>query len=101
MLSRLQKEVNEDPNNQGLSNLLSDLISMTKQDQSYSNALVNTPLMPILPMEITLNGLHINVFSMISTFGTAVDVTASELKIESFFPADAQTEQVFKTLSAL
>lgn len=99
MLSRLQKEANEDPNNQALSKLLADIISMTQQDEGYSKTAVSTPLMPILPMEISLNGMCLNVFSMISTFGTAVDVTASELKIESFFPADAQTEQVFKALS--
>ena len=30
-------------------------------------------------------------FSTLSTFGTAVDVTLSELAIEAFYPADART----------
>ena len=30
-------------------------------------------------------------FSTIATFGTALDITAAELAIESFFPADEQT----------
>jgi transcriptional regulator with XRE-family HTH domain len=30
-------------------------------------------------------------FSTVATFGTAVDITVSELAIESFFPADAHT----------
>ncbi len=30
-------------------------------------------------------------FSTVTTFGTGTDVTVSELSIEAFFPADAQT----------
>jgi transcriptional regulator with XRE-family HTH domain len=32
-------------------------------------------------------------FSTITTFGTAVDVTVSELSVEAFFPADAETAE--------
>lgn len=35
-------------------------------------------------------------FSTIATFGTAVDVTTSELAIESFFPADGATADHFR-----
>jgi transcriptional regulator with XRE-family HTH domain len=34
---------------------------------------------------------ELNFFSTITTFGTAVDVTVSELALEAFFPADAAT----------
>ena len=34
---------------------------------------------------------ELSFISTVSTFGTAVEVTASELSIESFFPADEQT----------
>jgi transcriptional regulator with XRE-family HTH domain len=34
---------------------------------------------------------ELSFFSTITTFGTAVDVTVSELALEAFFPADAQT----------
>jgi transcriptional regulator with XRE-family HTH domain len=34
---------------------------------------------------------ELSLFSTITTFGTAVDVTVSELAVEAFFPADAQT----------
>lgn len=35
-------------------------------------------------------------FSTVATFGTAVDITVSELSIESFFPADAATAQALR-----
>jgi transcriptional regulator with XRE-family HTH domain len=37
------------------------------------------------------DGRALSFLSTVSTFGTAVDVTAAELSIESFFPADAAT----------
>jgi hypothetical protein len=34
--------------------------------------------------------------STVTTFGTAVDVTLSELAIEAFFPADARTAETMR-----
>ena len=32
----------------------------------------------------------------ISTFGTPQDITADELRVEAFYPADADTEAFFR-----
>jgi len=37
-------------------------------------------------------GLEVRLFSMLTTLGTALDVTAEELRIESYFPADDASE---------
>jgi transcriptional regulator with XRE-family HTH domain len=39
---------------------------------------------------------ELSFFSTITTFGTAVDVTVSELALEAFFPADAQTAEYLR-----
>ena len=49
-----------------------------------------------MPFDIETNGLRISMFAVIATFGTAQDVTADELRIESLFPADAATEALFR-----
>jgi transcriptional regulator with XRE-family HTH domain len=59
-----------------------------------------TALVPVLPLEIHSNGVRISLFTVIATFGTAQDVTADELRIESFFPADAATEKLFRSGAA-
>jgi transcriptional regulator with XRE-family HTH domain len=41
-------------------------------------------------------GLALNLFSTIATLGTPVDVTLQELRIEMFFPADAQSKRVLE-----
>jgi transcriptional regulator with XRE-family HTH domain len=43
------------------------------------------------------DGPELSFFSTITTFGTAVDVTVSELAVEAFFPADAQTAEYLRT----
>ena len=60
----------------------------------------DTTLLPVLPLVLKRDGLRASLFSVIATFGTAQDVTADELRIESFFPADASTEQLFRSLAA-
>jgi transcriptional regulator with XRE-family HTH domain len=48
----------------------------------------------------TSDGGELSFFSTVTTFGTAVDITVSELSIEAFFPADAETARVLSTLAA-
>ncbi|MHB8577835.1 MAG: helix-turn-helix domain-containing protein [Dehalococcoidia bacterium] len=44
----------------------------------------------------TRSGGELRFFSTVATFGTALDITLAELSIESFFPADAQTESALR-----
>ena len=43
------------------------------------------------PLKISLDGMVLSFISTITVFGTPLDVTLSELAIESFFPADEAT----------
>jgi transcriptional regulator with XRE-family HTH domain len=48
--------------------------------------------LPIHPVIFEKGDLRLSFFSMITTVGAPVDVTAQELRIEAFFPADGETE---------
>jgi transcriptional regulator with XRE-family HTH domain len=56
----------------------------------------HSDLVPVLPLEIDLGGPLLKLCSVISTFGTAQDITANELRIETFYPADETTRKYFK-----
>jgi transcriptional regulator with XRE-family HTH domain len=45
------------------------------------------------------DGQELAFFSTVTTFGTAVDITVSELSIEAFFPADAETAETLIALA--
>src|SRR4051812_30713969 len=51
-----------------------------------------------VPLRLHHDGGELAFISTITTFGTAIDITASELSIETFFPADAATAAVMRTL---
>jgi transcriptional regulator with XRE-family HTH domain len=46
------------------------------------------------------NALALNLFTTIATLGTPLDVTLQELRVETLFPADAQTRQVLASRSS-
>jgi transcriptional regulator with XRE-family HTH domain len=48
-------------------------------------------LMVALRLRAGAQGPPLTFFSTVTTFGTAVEVTVSELSVEAFFPADAET----------
>lgn len=57
-------------------------------------------LLPVLPLELQNADLRLSLFSVISTFGTAQDITTDEVRIEAFYPADKETEAFFRTAFA-
>ena len=57
-------------------------------------------LLPVLPLEIDLQGTALSLFSVISTFGTPQDITTDELRVEAFYPGDAATQQFFHAIAA-
>jgi transcriptional regulator with XRE-family HTH domain len=53
-----------------------------------------------VPLRLRHKGGELTFISTVTTFGTAVDVTVSELAIEAFFPADAATAQALYSASS-
>lgn len=51
---------------------------------------------PVLAMHFRKGQTSLRLFTTIATLGTPQDVTVQELRIESFFPADADTAEVFR-----
>lgn len=98
LLSRLQREVTADPANAPLRALFDDICALPAIPPQWRNRVWNSAPPPILPLEIGMGNVALKVFTMISTFGTALDVTADELRVETFFPADDFSAQFFRAL---
>ncbi len=77
--------------------LLNELDQYQDVETLWSAA--DAALVPVLPFVVQKDGLRVSLFAVISTFGTAQDVTADELRIETLFPADAATEALFRTIA--
>lgn len=66
------------------------------QDQSSQSP---EQLLPILPLNLDIDGLQLSFFSVISTFGTPQDITTDEVRIEAFYPADDATQAFFDSVA--
>jgi len=55
----------------------------------------------VVPMRIATSVGELSMFSTTMVFGTPVDITLSELAIETFFPADAATAEIVRRLQSL
>jgi hypothetical protein len=55
---------------------------------------------PVLPMHFRKGDVSLQLFTTIATLGTPQDVTAQELRIECFFPIDADTERTLRGWAA-
>ncbi|MEM7280989.1 MAG: helix-turn-helix transcriptional regulator [Pseudomonadota bacterium] len=67
-------------------------------DEAVTAPESHAPLLPVLPLVLRLDELELKLFTVISTFGTPLDVTVDELRIESFFAVDQATSDFFSDL---
>jgi len=52
----------------------------------------------VLPLRLELGGVSLSLFTTMTTLGTPQDLTACELRIETYHPADAATQALIKSL---
>ncbi len=58
------------------------------------------PSLPFMPVHLRVSGVDVRLFTTVTTLGTPLDVTAQELRIESYFPADEASERFVLELSS-
>jgi transcriptional regulator with XRE-family HTH domain len=56
---------------------------------------------PVLPMHFRKGDTTLRLFTTIATLGTPQDITLQELRIESFFPMEDATREVFRRWAAV
>ena len=89
LVGRLRREVAGAP---GLAGLLAEV-------ESYPGGLDGSADLGevAVPLELyRLDGVLLRFLSMVTTFGTAMDLTAAELSIEAFLPADEETSEALR-----
>jgi transcriptional regulator with XRE-family HTH domain len=98
LLARTAREALEHPEVQDVLDEVLRYSSIPARWRSIDLHQHASPL-PVLPTHVRAHGVDLRMFSMLSTFGTPQDVTADELRVETFFPADAASEAILRALS--
>jgi transcriptional regulator with XRE-family HTH domain len=98
MLNRTRREAAA-CGNTALLALLDEILAYPGIPEEWRTPSFQGPPPPVLPLELARDGLRLKLFSMISTFGTPQDVTTDEIRVETFFPADAASAALLKALA--
>lgn len=98
VLARLKRqvEVSADP---VLAALHDELARLRKPGAPPAHFAKGSHAEVVLPIELDTEGGTLRFFTTTTIFGTPVDVTLSELAIESFFPADSATAEALRILA--
>jgi hypothetical protein len=97
LLSRAEREMSsaEDPADAALLPELKSYATASPVGDSHSAPRAGDLLLPI---HIRKGDLGLRLFSTIMTMGTPQDVTLQELRIETFFPADQESDRCWQQI---
>ena len=56
--------------------------------------------LPVLSTRLRAGPLSLGLFTMLTTFGTPQDVTTEDLRVETMYPADAESEALLRKLAS-
>lgn len=98
MLNRTRREAAASGNG-ALLKLLDEILAYPGIPAAWRAPDWQAPPPPVLPLDLVKGDLRLRLFSMITTFGTPQDITTDELRVETFFPADAASAQLLRALA--
>ena len=98
LLERAERELGHVPDDAVASALLAELRDMPGRCADIDRRRVSGANDLLLPVHVRKDGVELRLFSTIMTLGTPQDVTLQELRIETFFPADAESEVTWRRL---
>jgi len=96
LLSRARLEALEEP---AVAQLLDEILAYPDTPARWKVAEPASYTPPVLATQMRLGEVRLNLFTMLSTFGTPQDLTTDSLRVEHLFPADAESEALLKRLA--
>jgi transcriptional regulator with XRE-family HTH domain len=99
VVMRVRRELSAVPAGPEGPALLDELLNVPGLPDDCHDATPEVVAPPVVTTIIEKDGRTISLFHTITTLGTPQDVTLQELRIETSFPADAQTDAFLRSLS--
>jgi transcriptional regulator with XRE-family HTH domain len=99
LLGRVERELGQAKDDDIAAALLAELRGYAGPSVHERRSAAVTPGDLLLPIHFRKGDLELRLFSTIMTLGTPQDVTLQELRIETLFPADHESERSWMTLT--
>jgi len=99
LMARAERELSESRDDPRATALLAELRQYGGFAPQWLRDASLSPADLLLPIHIRTHDAELRIFSTIMTLGTPRDVTLQELRIETFFPADAESEACWRRIT--
>ncbi|MEO8702472.1 MAG: helix-turn-helix transcriptional regulator [Kofleriaceae bacterium] len=100
VVSRLHGEVAARPNDPELGQLLARVLDQPNVPTAWRVPEPGRLAAPFVTAHLRSPSLEVRLFTMLTSIGTPLDVTAEEIHIETYFPADDETETKLRELAS-
>jgi transcriptional regulator with XRE-family HTH domain len=100
MLTKLQREALARPADSSIPALVTELCHYPGVPEHWREPALDLPVTPTLEFEAVRGMDRVRFLTTLTVFNTALDVTLDELQLESFFPADEDTEALCRKLAS-
>jgi transcriptional regulator with XRE-family HTH domain len=100
LVQRAHREAVGGTPNAALKRVLKEVLALPGVPERFGSLEPDVTLAPFVSISFKKADLACRYFSLVTTLGTPQDVTLQELRVESFFPADAETERTAARLLA-
>jgi transcriptional regulator with XRE-family HTH domain len=98
LVQRVHREALGGMSDPATTQLLQEILAYPGVPKRLHSPDLAAPLLPVLPVRFARGDAAFSFFSTVTTLGTPQDITLQELRIECFFPADADTERRVRAL---
>lgn len=96
LVARLHRDIAARPADEDLQKLLASVLAQPNVPSEWRVPAPGRSTAPFVTIHLRTPALEVRLFSMLTSIGTPLDVTAEEIHIESYFPADAATEAILR-----
>ncbi len=98
LIARLHREISARPADESLPRLLARVLAQPDVPSEWRIPAPGRIAAPFVTVHLRSPTLEVRLFTMLTSIGTALDVTAEEVHIESYFPADDESDARLRTL---
>ncbi len=100
IVERLHREIAVASDDDERRAVLAQLLAYEGVPARFGAPSMTATSLPFIAVHLKRGDVEVRLFTTITTLGTPLDVTAEELRIESYFPADEATEKFVERLAA-
>ncbi len=98
LVARLHREIAARPGDESLQRLLARALAQPEVPVEWRTPMPGATAAPFITVHMRSPAMEVKLFTMLTSIGTPLDVTAEEIHIESYFPADDATEAALRAL---